>query len=342
MKNEAINIAIDVGSGYTKYLEIRPEHEKSFSKQVQSIKTLVGLAKDGAIQPGHKPQIIKFNDQEYFVGQTVDIMLSPTERVNTLSRDWASEDGHLALIFYIIACVLNSHNIDCSVSPQDIRIVTGLPQAFYADGADKMRKAIQGEHTFHYQGKNFQINITDVEIVPQAMGGYFSAASSFLNDDEVSQRVGIIDIGTYTTDFCLAEELEYHAWESGGQSIGVSNLISTLGDIIEREFGSRYSQESLQKAFKSRAILSRASMVPIDRQINEAVATIGNKLIQSLPKEWQTDAMHLVLAGGGAEKYFFGEFMRSKFPHIQIMDNPSTAIVLGYAIYGNDIFEKDE
>lgn len=333
-------IAMDVGSGFTKYLRV-PESgaTEAMQKGIVSFKTAVGPARDIAIQPGHKPLIVEFGDHRFFVGQTAEIALNPSECSNTLSPTWAYDDGHKALIYYVIARVLDEGKINADTTdPVHLRLVTGLPQAYYDTGAQKVIDMLRGAQRFVFKGKKYHIFIDSVAVVPQAMGAYYTATETFLNENEISERIGVIDIGTFTSDFCLSEDIQYKAWESGGADVGVSQLVAYLGKLLETKQGTTYSEASIRRALQSKTVLSSSERINISDTVDEAINYIGSQLIKALPATWDLDAMHLIIAGGGAESYIFGDWFRERYGHARQLPFPSNSIVLGYGIYAASLY----
>ena len=330
------SIAVDIGSGYSKSILLPASGQvDDMRKLVKSFKTAVGPSRQVTLQPGVKPLLVEFEDKSFFVASTAEVALSIEQRTNTLSSNWAYEDGYRALVYYIIAKALTSEGVEPSETPISIRLITGLPQAFYEGGAEKVRNMYSGSHRFRHAGQAWVLDMVDVQVVPQAMGAFYSATETLLSDDESEERVGVIDIGTYTTDFCLSEDVQYHAYESGGVPIGVSTLVASLKSVLERDLGFAYTDDSLKKAFERKTVLVRSTSQDISKQIDEVITQAGRSLQKALPTGWDTNTMYLVLAGGGGAEYFFGKYFQQEYPHIKIIASPESAIVLGYAIYGS-------
>ena len=209
------SIAVDIGSGYSKSILLPASgHVDDMRKLVKSFKTAVGPSRQVTLQPGVKPLLVEFEDKSFFVASTAEVALSVEQRTNTLSSNWAYEDGYRALVYYIIAKALTSEGVEPSETPISIRLITGLPQAYYEGGAEKVRNMYSGSHRFRHAGQAWVLDMVDVQVVPQAMGAFYSATETLLTLNESEERVGVIDIGTYTTDFCLSEDVQYHAYES--------------------------------------------------------------------------------------------------------------------------------
>jgi hypothetical protein len=336
MTKQPFTIAADIGSGFSKYI-LLPEGGKSAQElvnHVKTFKTAVGPSRAVTLQPGVQPLIVDFEDKSFYVSKTAETGLDLGHRTNTLSPNWAFEDGYKALVYFILARALTSAGVVPSDTPIPVRFITGLPQAYYEVGAEKMRNLYSGAHRFRFGGQQWVVDLVDVEVVPQAMGAYYAALETCLSEAESKERVGVIDIGTFTSDFCLSEDVVYHAYESGGVNIGVSRLVDGLGAVMERDFGLRFSEEALKKAFERGQVLVRAGMVDVRKQIEEVTTQAGKQLQKSLPTGWDTSTMYLILAGGGGQNFFFGDFMKREYPHIKQVPHPENAIVLGYAIYG--------
>lgn len=332
------SIAVDIGSGYSKSILLPASGDlDDMRKLVKSFKTAVGASRSVTLQPGVKPLIIEFEDKSFFVASTAEVALPIEQRTNTLSPNWAYEDGYRALVYYIIAKALTSEGIEPSDTPISIRLITGLPQAYYESGAEKVKNMYSGSHRFRHAGQSWVLDLVDVQVVPQAMGAFYSATETLLTNDEAQERVGVIDIGTYTSDFCLSEDVQYHAYESGGIPIGVSTLVSALRVVLERDLGFVYTDDSLRKAFERRTVLVRTNAQDVGKQIDEVVSQAGKQLQKALPASWDTNTMYLVLAGGGGANYFYGDFFKKAYPYIKVIPNPESAIVLGYGIYGSAI-----
>ena len=329
------SIAVDIGSGYCKSIVLPSSGDTDeMRRSVKSFRTAVGPSRQVTLQPGVKPLVVEFEEKSFYVANTAEVALSVDQRTNTLSPNWAFEDGYRALVYYIIAKALTGEGVEPSDTPIRLRLITGLPQAYYENGAEKMRNLYSGTHRFRHSGQVWVVEMIDVQVVPQAMGAYYSAVETLLSEDEATERVGIIDIGTFTTDFCLSENVQYHAYESGGVSIGVSTLVASLKAALNRDLGYDYTDESLRKAFERKAVLVRSQQLDISEQLNEVITQAGKNLQKSLPSSWDTNTMYLVLAGGGGADYFFGDFFKEAYPHIKVISSPENAIVLGYAIYG--------
>jgi len=329
------NVAVDIGSGYSKSIYLPASGEiADMRRSVKSFKTAVGPSRQVTLQPGVKPLVVEFEDKSFFVSNTADVALSKEQQTNTLSSNWAYEDGYRALVYFIIAKTLTGEGVEPSDSPIAVRLITGLPQAYYESGAEKIRNMYSGAHRFRHAGQLWVIDMVDVQVVPQAMGAYYTATEILLTPAEYEERVGVIDIGTYTTDFCLSENVHYHAYESGGVPIGVSTLVDGLKKALERDLGFVYSDESLKKAFERKTVLVQGSTHDITRQVDEVITQVSRQLQKALPSSWDTNTMYLVLAGGGGALHFFGNYFVKEYPHLKVIEHPERAIVLGYAIYG--------
>jgi len=100
---------------------------------------------------------------------------------------------------------------------------------------------LRGEHTFRLgQGSNLTVTVTEVQVVPQPFGTLFNSILNergrLVSEEMAASRLGIIDIGTHTTDYILVEGLRYV--EKGSDSIGTG--MSQVADLTGREILDKY------------------------------------------------------------------------------------------------------
>lgn len=332
-------IAADIGSGWSKFVGFLPNTPKEdLEAKIRGFHTAAGPAHTGLIQPGHKPVTVDFDGNTFFVGQTAEIGLAPTQRADTLSDSWAFEKANRAILYHIVALAAKENGLDLSSDEEiNVHLISGLPQAFYQGNGERLAQTLMGSHKFKHCDQQMRVNFIQVDIVPQAMGAYYHGLYTMMSEDESEGRIGVIDIGTYTTDFCLAENVEYRAWASDGAAVGISDLKRTLKQILLKDFGSEFSDESIMKTFMTRQVLLRGSIIEVGDRVDDAIQSVASQLTAKIPASWDVDTMHLILAGGGAQPMFFGEWFTksNKYQHTRVMkSNPFNAIVLGYAIYG--------
>jgi hypothetical protein len=309
--------------------------------QASGFRTVAGPAHGGVLQPGHKPLVVTVEGKDYFVGHSAEIGLSPEDRSVTLSPEWAFDTASRAILYYVFSRVIMEQKLE-DKAEVTFHLITGIPQSYFLSGAKKLHALLKGTHVYRFRDREWTVHCPVVDILPQAMGAYYYAISSLLGDTERDDRVGVIDIGTFTTDFCLAENVEYRAWASDGVTVGISNAHAQLHMMLMQDLGADFSEESIRKAFMTRQVMLRGSSISIEDKIEKVIQTVGESICKSIPSSWDVDTMRLVIAGGGAQNHYFGEWLENKYPHASIMkENPYNAIVLGYMVFGDSVPQDD-
>ena len=262
------------------------------------------------------------NGKSYFFGETAAIQ-SRVDLDSGMRDDWVFTDEHRALFLGAIKRLKN-RGVERT---ENAIVVVGLPGKHYSN----QRGALKDDLSKIYpEGQIF--------VLPQPLGPFqlMQFQSNGLESDELQRRGnswGIIEIGQYTTDFCV-----------------VLN-----GRIVERCFGSSNGMtvvaENLQKLLAKRGIsigLEEASRAFVNRQIKHfgQVEDIGDEIDQSIPAlaedirvkanalmgEHARSLDGILLAGGGAPLIF--EHIRSHWPHAKLCDDSRFAVAEGFSRFG--------
>lgn len=178
--------------------------------------------------------------------------------------------------------------------------------------------------------------MVNVQVVPQAMGALYSATETLLSDEKSIPNAWVLSTLARSRRIFACPKTWCTTHESGGAPIGVSALVSSMRTVLERDLGFNYTDESIKKAFERGTVLVRSAPHDIQKQRwMKLITQSGRQLVKATPPSWDTNTMHLVLAGGGGADHFFPEkFFKKEYPHIKVISHPENAIVLGYGIYG--------
>jgi len=141
--NKHQNIAIDVGSGYTKVIA---------SGQEFAFPSLVAPNPTEEVFQTSRPEKIVVNDAAWIVGESCALVTREENRCNTLSDEWTGSPGWYALLYSSLAKAGVSGSVN---------LITGIPQAFYAnkDAREAVHSALKGVHVINYMEKEITINI---------------------------------------------------------------------------------------------------------------------------------------------------------------------------------------
>lgn len=100
------------------------------------------------------------------------------------------------------------------ITDGEVYLGTGLPVAWYQD-REQLTRALVGHHTPVINGQRCDLEIVDALVIPQPFGSFFrlllNPAGVLVDQDSLArERVAVLDIGTHTTDYALADGLRHY------------------------------------------------------------------------------------------------------------------------------------
>lgn len=220
----------------------------------------------------------------------------------------------------------------------DVKLVTGLPVSWYAD-KDKLTAQLGGEHDYSVDGEPHQINVTDVAVVPQPFGSFFSAIldvkGRMTNPGLAFSRVAILDVGMHTTDFALADDLRYIEKSSGS----IETAMAKAYELIARELQERYNRDMSVHAIDE-ALRNGATVDVYDQEhdiadlAQSALESVAQVILAKAMTLWgdARDIKRLLVTGGGA--YVLGDYIKEQYPHAVTTQEPGLCNARGFRQYG--------
>lgn len=314
------DISIDVGSGITK---VRASDVRANFPSLSGVPEAAGFELEKAAG-AH----VEFGDCNFVVGTMAKLEVHPDNLANTRDDRWFSTDAYRALLYAAMAKAL----------PDDysgkVALCTGLPQATYRENKDELVKRLAQKHRFAVNGKRYSVHIRvpDIQVMPQVMGLFLSRLEQ--NKSLQAQRVGLIDVGTYTTDWTIVDDCSTTQWASGGMPVGVANVIKEISDYCRRDLGVTYTDEALTAAIRSKKLLVGQTTIDLKQRIDQAVLKCGRRMVDAINKQWRGAKDSVVIVGGGGGELFAPQ-IGITFPHAQLIDDkePIYSVVDGYFTY---------
>lgn len=122
----------------------------------------------------------------------------------------------------------------------EVNIVTGLPVEWYSD-REQLIGQLTGKHiVLPVVGEPAEVYAGEVIVVPQPFGSLFATIlneQGEITNNRVAQgRVAVIDIGMHTTDYVLADKLQYIEPGSGSITTAMARVYELVGRAIQDEF----------------------------------------------------------------------------------------------------------
>lgn len=286
-------IGVDPGNRFTKATS---EHnEIIFSSTVGSGRNIIFKMNDNKSK-----SLITINGNKYFVGsmatrESYDASLA-------LDETRVEHENTVVLILTAVARVLK-----CNALWANVDLITGMPIIYYKEHRlrqrliDKLRKQ---NYNIEFQGQKRVINFQSVTVFPEGAAALFSV----IREEFKTNRIGIIDVGSWRSNYCVLDEMEYEDKSSGTLPLGMHQALlmldtnKLLHEIEDMPQQNKELKEQIEKARKAKA-----------RQIADAIRG----------KWTSADFFALYLAGGGAG------YLKEFFPNAHIISDPQMANARG-------------
>jgi plasmid segregation protein ParM len=126
---------------------------------------------------------------------------------------------------------------------------------------------------------------------------------TIINGDLAKQKVGVVDIGFRTTDFCIFDQLRYVERGSSTTDTGISKCFSIISRKLREECGGlNIELYRMYKAIQTGLIRVRGDEFNIaklrDLTFTNAARVIAGDIERIWADDWDIDA--IILTGGGA------------------------------------------
>jgi plasmid segregation protein ParM len=274
---------------------------------------------------------IQVEGKRWFVGDLARLQSPFT--VSPRARD---RDPEIIRVLMLAAL----HEIGAS---GEVKLVTGLPVSWYGD-REKLARSLRGPHVHSVNGEEHQVTISEVLVIPQPFGSFFRmllSGTGRLPDESIPltrQRVAVIDVGTHTTDYALADALRYVEPKSSSIEVAMGRVY----ELVQRAVGEQIREidfQEAEEAVQTGEVLMRGRPHDVSSFVDEAVAQVGAQIVGQARTLWGTgdDLASVLLTGGGAE--IFLATVRAAYPHAHIMPEPQMANADGFYRYGIRKFE---
>jgi plasmid segregation protein ParM len=218
-----------------------------------------------------------------------------------------------------------------------IALCTGLPVDWFGD-RENLERALLGDHRFMADGEPWQVKVCQVVIVPQPFGSFFDQAldqsGDVINAGFVRGKVGILDVGTFTTDLALSDGLEYIAKGSGSRTVAMSTVWRQVRDGIKERFGIEYGLHYVDHIVRNgQAVTVQGRDHDVSDLVAGAVENLADQVIALARDRWgrALDFKRLIVTGGGA--YYLADHVRAVYPHAITTHTPDQGNLRGFYKY---------
>jgi plasmid segregation protein ParM len=318
-------LSIDIGYGYTKGVGPDDLHF--------SFPSVIGTAEDIRFATdlirGGEERVVRYGSWRFFYGEQAVLQSRIQSAIFDRSR---VHDDTYKMLFVAALVELAKFR----PNTQHLNVVTGLPVDFFSDRPEVI-KSFEGGYRITTGGVK-KIAVESVFVAPQPFGSLFrellSERGKIDNSDVEKGRIGIIDIGTFTTDFVVADELRYVQRLSGSIRIGWSKVINQVQQALADQYMLELMPYEVDRAIQAQEVRVRGEPISLEKLIKPATADIQTAIIARARDLWGAAAnldMILVSGGGGPHLY---ETIHKLYPHARLLDNAFWANAEGFYRFG--------
>lgn len=341
MKTSAKSVAaLDVGYGNLKSLACAiaaPEdHQDSFLLPIGA----ADLAKAPRLVNGqaqlHGGEVVLMPDGRRWVGGIDPMFLEGFARQT--HKDYPMTDEYLALGYAALAKLAAAGHSNIEV------LITGIPCDQYASAGPEFRRQIAGRFIGHREvSPGVHVNVKKCFVIAQPMGSY---SDLYTQEQQLpsplrllkskATRVLMIDIGFYSTDWCLMQGEGMTPGSARSNKLATSTILEAAAARISEDHGRvPLSVAKLDAAFRDGNEMLELGSVEVDYQpyIRAAAADTAATAMAQIVSSMRTlsDIIEVVMLTGGAAS-LFEDAAKHAFPSstVKIIANPVMANVRGY------------
>lgn len=249
-----------------------------------------------------------------------------------MAGDEKPSEMHDILMLTCIALLLEGQ-------PQEVKIdlALGLPLSYFRSQKEKLQKRIScmaGRIKVDNQLER-HISFSSVSIYPQGMGAIVASGVKPPTDG----YIGLIDLGTYTTDFLLLEFEDSRSFPVNeccrSISVGIEQLYKSLDIEFQKQtqhiLPPRMYQQVLDKTFKNKPIPHAQGSLDLRTAFDKGQEEVSDAIASYIASNWGDRVQFLqatILAGGGAQ--YFIDKLKNALPNIVVVSDPVFANAQGY------------
>jgi plasmid segregation protein ParM len=219
-----------------------------------------------------------------------------------------------------------------------VNLVTGLPVDYYRD-AHQLAEHLRGQHVIKLDGSSLVVDVADVLVVPQPFGALLSVLlderGRLMTDVEhlVRGRVGVLDVGMYTTDLILVDGLEYIEAGSGSLEVGVSTVLEMLRKILLDDYRVSYETHQLEVAIRRGWLVVDGQTVRLNGIASDQLGVVAQSIEARARTLWNVGTLSAILLAGGGS-LALRPWLEPYFTQAIYAPDAAMANVFGFLRYG--------
>lgn len=331
-----LNIGIDLGYGYVKASDGQTAHV--FPSTIGIGQRIRFKSLLTSLQKLTDNLAITVDNRKYFIGE---LAIKQSEIVSrSLGRNRTEDTSAKVLLLAALALYAEKDE-------QSFNVVTGLPVDYYSTFRDEWNQLILGTHSVKVdngqQEKSRVIKVEKLQIIPQPFGTLYdkilNSEGEMVDQSYSGLRVGIVDIGFKTSDFAVADNLEFIDKSSSSREIAMCTAFNLLTERFREKYFIRKESYQLDKIVESGILRIAGESINVEESINEAFAIVASKIATEINSIWDKKELDkIILTGGGGEA--ISQYLLPKFKNMELVKGAQFANVRGYQKLCANIFRN--
>jgi plasmid segregation protein ParM len=332
----AKSVGIDLGYGFVKL--VAGEEELKFPSVVGPGKQLA-YQSDFQISGGPLDHLaIKLDNREYFVGNLAIRQSGIASR--SLDQDRVTDMNSKILMLTALSLLSQWEN-------QVFNLITGLPTSYFAAYKNEWAASLFGQFTVSFNNgtsyKQKKFSIDSIKIVPQPFGTLYDQMlnqyGKAINTDFSDMKIGILDIGFKTTDFAMADELEYIQHLSFSTNTALSSAYKMIGDRLREEYKIDKEDYELDRIIERNSVRVAGKAHDLTNLKREIFGLVAGKIITELDSHWDFKELDLIFITGGGGRAL-SEFILPKFSNAVLVEGSQHANARGFHKLAQSVFSS--
>jgi plasmid segregation protein ParM len=315
-------IGLDVGYGYTK--------AKS-QQQSATFPSVIGPAVEvkyhNDLIGNGRARSLTSEGEAWFAGENA-LLQSPF----TISPRARERDVEIVRVLTLVALQA------LSIGNDTVNLVTGLPVAWYDDRQETIDE-LTGDHEYNFDNEDYVCKISQVLVVPQPFGSFFRTIiepdGRLLDRQNLARRkVGIIDVGTHTTDYAVSNALRYVEHKSGSIDVAMARVYELIQRHIEESSGRVLELQEAEQVVRTGTYRDAGQEIEARAIRTSALTSVGRQILGKAAELWGDgrDLDAILVTGGGGRA--FADRIQSEYRQAQLVNSPQMANATGFYRYG--------
>jgi plasmid segregation protein ParM len=196
---------------------------------------------------------------------------------------------------------------------------------------------LEGEYQLQLE-EAVTFEVEKVFVVPQPFGSLFrellNEEGKISNVNIEQGRVAVIDIGTYTTDFIVSDELRYVQRLSSSIPTGWSEALTNLQQELSRRYRLDLTLHEVDRAVRRGQVRVKGEPISIDPLLMPAVRELEAGIAAKARDLWGEGAdLDMILVTGGAAEHLAGT-IQVVYPQARLAQDSFWANAEGFYRFG--------